>query len=226
MQDSYVRARGRRRERPFDFHSRRNTPDMPKAYRGRRLSHRHLRQPPRGPVDSQTGREGEGSVGRHFHHAPSVRAPLAESYVSIMRKMCRPLFHSARYLENRFARSADQSLVHDLHRPAERHRTEYEGSRRVTRHRCTGRQLAVTRNARRLCATGRSATACWTVSESSLGVKPRITETTPRGGNPGTRGRPRGGRQRKKKEGEKAPSHNPAAASQLRLMSLTITRTR
>ena len=51
--------------------------------------------------------------------------------------------------------------------------------RELLRHQCTGAQLVVTRKPRRRRATGLRAIASCTVSTSSSGVKPRITETTP-----------------------------------------------
>src|SRR5512132_776390 len=170
-------------EGPLHFHSLRNTLNVPKADRGLRPVHGHLREPPCGPVEPpRTFRRVDyckRPVRGHLYYSTAVGLPLAKSHISVVREMCRPVFHLARNIESDLNRSANESLVHDFHPPSKRQRSKLQSTSGMFRHRCTGAQLVVTRNPRRRRATGLRATASYTVSASSCGVKPRITETTP-----------------------------------------------
>src|SRR5439155_1310973 len=90
-----------------------------------------------------------------------------------------PILNSARYLKHRIDRGTHESLVDSFHWTSERHRPQVQRACELLRHQCTGAQLVVTRKPRRRRATGLRAIASCTVSTSSSGVKPRITETTP-----------------------------------------------
>src|SRR5438045_9447540 len=90
-----------------------------------------------------------------------------------------PTFNPCCQLKNRWERSANQPLIDRRHRASEWHRSEIDGLRTLPHCHRTGVQLVVTRKPRRRCAVGLRATASCTVSTSSRGVKPRITETTP-----------------------------------------------
>src|SRR6185436_1798365 len=180
MHNSYVRSGGSGVERPLHLHAFGNTLDMPESDRSFSLVDRHLGEPPGGPIQgAQTLSHNEWPVRRHLDNAAAVRLPVAESHVPVVGQMSGPSLHLGGQLEHLFCRRVNELRIDLLHRKAERHRSELKRVRKISFHRRTGVQLAVTLNPRRRRVPGRRATAFSTVSASSVVVKPRITETTP-----------------------------------------------
>ena len=80
--------------------------DMLEAHPRHVMIHRHLRQPPRGPVE-QT----ERPVRRHLHHAAAIGRAMTEPYEPVVRQIRRPMLDLARDIENARHRRAHDPLV-------------------------------------------------------------------------------------------------------------------
>lgn len=183
VQDSYVRPAWHGCEGPLDLHPLRYTANVAKSDAGSRFVDGHFRKPPGRPIQFECRalqmERSERPMSRHLHQPSSIRALIAKPNVSVVCEMLWPIFYPFCERKHCLDWRANETFIDRHHRPSMRQRSELDGTSVLPHDQCTGIQLVVTRKPRRRCALGLSATASSTVSDSSPGVKPRNTETTP-----------------------------------------------